>query len=112
MRKHFKSRFPAFNIPHRNEAAVTDTIFSDTPAIDSGVTTANIFVGKDSLVPDMCPMHSLKQFVNTFEDIIRFSGAMSKLISEYAQVEISNKVEDILRMYHSSSWHSEPYHQN
>ena len=37
---------------------------------------------------------------------------MSKLISDYAQVEISNKVKDILRMYYSSSWHSEPYHQN
>ena len=37
---------------------------------------------------------------------------MSKLISDYAQVEISNKVKDILRMYHSCSWHSEPYHQN
>ena len=32
---------------------------------------------------------------------------MSKLISDYAQLEISNKVKDILRMYHSSSWHSE-----
>ena len=31
---------------------------------------------------------------------------------DIAQLEISNKVRDILRMYHSSSWHSEPYHQN
>ena len=37
---------------------------------------------------------------------------MTKLISDYAKVEISNKVKDILRMYHSSSWNSEPYHQN
>ena len=37
---------------------------------------------------------------------------MTKLISDYAKVEISNKVKDILRMYHSSSWSSEPYHQN
>ena len=37
---------------------------------------------------------------------------MTKLISDYAQVEISNRVKDILRTYHSSSWHSEPYHQN
>ena len=37
---------------------------------------------------------------------------MTKLISDYAKVEISNKVNDILRMYHSSSWNSEPYHQN
>ena len=34
MRKHFKSQFPAFNIPRRNEAVATDTIFSDTPAIE------------------------------------------------------------------------------
>ena len=37
---------------------------------------------------------------------------MTKLISDYAKVEISNKVNDILRMYHSSSWNSEPYHQH
>ena len=34
------------------------------------------------------------------------------VISDYAKVEISNKVKDILRMYHSSIWNSEPYHQN
>ena len=73
---------------------------------------AQRFVGKDSLVSDVYPMHSSKQFVNTFEDNISFRGAMSKLIIDYTQVEISNKVKDILRMYHSSSWHSEPYHQN
>ena len=104
MRKYFKSRFPAFNIPCRNEAAVTDTNFSDTPAIESGVTMGQIFVGKDSLVSDVYPMHSSKQFVNTLEDNIRFRRAMSKLISDYAQVEIFNKIKDILRMYHSSSW--------
>ena len=43
---------------------------------------------------------------------IRFWRAISKLISDYAQDEISNKAKDILRMYHSCSWHSEPYHQN
>ena len=37
---------------------------------------------------------------------------MSKLVHDYAQVEISSMVKDILRMYHSSSWPSEPYHQN
>ena len=46
MRIHFKSRFPAFNIPCRNEAVATDTVFSDTPVIDSGVPIAQIFIGK------------------------------------------------------------------
>ena len=55
MRKHFKSRFPAFNIPRRSEEVATDTIFSDTPAIDSGVTMAQIFVGKRTLVTDVYP---------------------------------------------------------
>ena len=112
MRKHFKSRFPAFNLPRRSEEVATDTIFSDTPAIDSGVTMAQIFVGKRTLVTDVYPLKSQKQFDNTLEDNIRFRGAMTKLISDYAKVEISNKVKDILRMYHSSSWNSEPYHQN
>ena len=112
MRKHFKSRFPVFNIPRRSEEVATDTIFSDTPAIDSGTTMAQIYVGKGPLVTDVYPLKSQKQFVNTLEDNIRFRGAMTKLISDYAKVEISNKVQDILRMYHSSSWNSEPYHQN
>ena len=107
MRKHFISWLRAFNIPRRNEAVATDTIFSDTPAIDSGVMMAQIFVGKDSLVSGVYHMQSSKQLVNTLEGNIRFKGAMSKLISDYAQVEISNKVKDILRMYHSSSWYSE-----
>ena len=80
MRKHFKSRFPAFNIPRRSEEVATDTIFSDTPAIDSGVTMAQIFVGKRTLVTDVYPLKSQKQFVNTLEDNIRFRGAMTKLI--------------------------------
>ena len=112
MRKHFKSRFPAFNIPRRSEEVATDTIFSDTPAIDSGVTMAQSFVGKRNLVTDVYPLKSQNQFVNTLEDNIRFRGAMTKLISDYAKVEISDKVKDILRMYHSSSWNSEPNHQN
>ena len=73
---------------------------------------AQSFVGKRTLVTDVYPLKSQKQFVNTLEDNIRFRGAMTKLISDYAKVEISNKVKDILRMYHSSSRNSEPFHQN
>ena len=37
---------------------------------------------------------------------------MDKLLSDSAKTEISNKVMDILRAYHISNWHSEPYLQN
>ena len=33
IKKHFKSRNPVFNIPRCSEAVATDTIFSDTPAV-------------------------------------------------------------------------------
>ena len=112
MKRHLKSRNPALTVPRRHEAVATDTAFSDTPAVDSGVKQAQVFVGRDTLVADAYPMKSGKQFVNTIEDNIRRRGAMDKLLSDSAKTEISNKLMDILRAYHISNWHSEPYHQN
>ena len=112
MKKHLKSRNPALNIPRRHEPVATDTVFSDTTAVDSSVKQAQVFVGSDTLVADAYPMRSGKQFVNTFEDNIRRRGPMDKLLSDSAKTEISNNVMDILRAYHISNWHSEPYHQN
>ena len=106
-----KSRNPALNIPRRHEPVASDTVFSDTPAVDSGVKQAQLFVGRDTLVADAYPMKSGKQFVNTLEYNIRRRGAMDKLLSDSAKTEISNKVMDILRAYHISSWHSELYPQ-
>ena len=37
---------------------------------------------------------------------------MDKLLSDSSKTEISNNIMDILRAYHISNWHSEPYHQN
>ena len=112
MKKHLKSRNPALNIPRRHEGVTTDTVFSYTPAVDSGVKQAQASVGRDTLVADAYPMKSGKQFVNTLEDNIRRRGAMDKLLGDSAKTEISNKVMDIHRAYHIPNWHSELYHQN
>ena len=109
MKRHLKSRNPALNIPRRHEPVATDTNFSDTPRVDRGVKQAQVFVSSDTEVADAYPMTSGKQFV---EDNIRMRGAMDKLLSDSAKTEISNKVMDILRAYHISNWHYEPYHQN
>ena len=103
MKRHLKSRNPAFNVPRRHEPVAADTIFSYTPAVDSGVTQAQVFVGRDSLVADVYPMKSGKQFVNTLEDNIRRRGAMDKLLSDSAKTEISKNVMDILRAYQISN---------
>ena len=104
MKKHMKSRNPALNIPRRHEPVVTDTAFSDTSAVDSGVTQVQVFVGRDTLVADAYPMKSGKQFVNTLDGNIRRRGAMDMLLSDSAKTEISNKVMDILRAYHISNF--------
>ena len=97
LRKRYLSPNPALNVFRRSESVATDTIFSDTPAVDSGVTSAQFFVVCESMVCDVYPMKTIKQFVNTLEDNIRDRGAINQLISDSAQVEISNKVQDILR---------------
>ena len=97
IKKHFKSRNPVFNIPRRSEAVATDTIFSDTPAVDDGSTMAQFFCGHDTLVYDAYGIKSTKQFINTLSDNIRKRGAMDTLISDGGKHEISKRVTDLLR---------------
>jgi hypothetical protein len=52
-------------VKHRNEPVATNTVFSDTPAVDSGVTCAQLFVGRESMVADLYGMKTDKVFVNT-----------------------------------------------
>ena len=68
MKRHLKRKNPA---PRRHESVAIDTISSDTPAVDSGVKQAQVFVERDSLVADVYPMKSGIQFVNTLEDNIK-----------------------------------------
>jgi hypothetical protein len=64
-KKHWRSSFPACNVKRRNEAVATDTVFIDTLAVDSGVTAAQIFVGRESLVADVYGLKTDKEFVNS-----------------------------------------------
>jgi hypothetical protein len=63
--KHFKSRFPALNVHRRNEPVATDTIFSETPAVDNGSTCAQIFVGTESLVTNSLTANLLPRWKMT-----------------------------------------------
>jgi len=90
----------------------TDTIYSDTPAVDCGVTAAQYFVGRKTLVADAYPLRRDRDFINALEDNVRERGAMDTLISDRAQVEISKKVQDFLHSLIIGSYQSEPYHQH
>ena len=106
IKKHFKSR----NIPGRSEAVATDTIFSDTPAVDDGSTMAQFFCGRATLVCDADGIKSTKQLINTLSDKIRKRGAIDTLISDGGKYEISKRVTDLLRSLFIQDYQSEPYH--
>ena len=112
LKKHLKSRSPALNVPRRHEAIATDTVYADTPAVDSGLIQAQRFVWKEFLVSNIYPMRCGKQFVNTLEESIFRRSAMDKFINDSTKTEVSQKVQDILRAYNISDWQSEPHHQN
>ena len=82
LRKWYKSNFPTLNIYRRDELAATSTIYLDTPAVDSGATTAQVFVGLESLVTNVYAIKTDRQFINTLEDQIQTWGAPTNLISD------------------------------
>jgi hypothetical protein len=112
LRKCFKASNPATNVPRRDEPMATDTIQSDTPAINGGEKYAQFFVGVRSLLSDAHGMKSLASFPGVLTNQIVDHGAPTKLISDSAKVETSMAVRDILCTYGISSWQSEPYHQH
>ena len=111
LKRTFKSPNPALNVTRRNEPVACDIVYADTPAVHDGSTSAVIFVGVNTQVTDVYGIKTDKQFVNTLEDNILQRGAPNKLISDRAQVLISNKIVDILRTLCISSWQSEPHQQ-
>jgi hypothetical protein len=112
LKKRYKSPNPALNVRPRDEPVATNTIYSDTPAIDCGITSAQLFVGTKTHTADVYPIKSDKQFVNTLLDNITQRGTPTKLISNRAQVEISEHVKQVLRPLHISTWQSKPHQQH
>jgi hypothetical protein len=90
LKKWYKSPNPALNVHPHDKPVATDTIYSDTPAIDCGVTSAQLFVGTKTHTADVYPIN----------------------ISNRAQVEISEHVKQVLWPLHISTWQSEPHQQH
>ena len=112
LKKHYRSPNPAVNVHRRNEDLATDTVFSDTPAVDGGHTAAQFYVGLSTHVVDIYPLKSESQFVNSLEDVIRERGAPNRLVSDSANVETKGRALDILRALYIGNWQSEPHQQH
>ena len=105
---HSKSPNPILNIPRRQEDVATDTIYSNTPAVDNGSTAAQFYIGMKSKYRTVRPCgNSDAQFTQTLMDEIRSLGAMNRLISDKAKAQVSEAALDILRKLAIDDWHNE-----
>ena len=74
MKKRFKLPSPGANIIRRREPDATDMVYSDTPAHDSGVENAHIFVGTESKITDVFGARdaTAQTFLECLQDRVRF----------------------------------------
>ena len=102
------------NIKRQYDQVTVGAVCSDTQSAMYGSTYALIFVGANTLATDTCGMKSDKQFFNTLEENTSKRGSTGKFISDSAQSEVSNRVEDVLCALFIDDWKSEPcfQHQN
>ena len=118
LRKHYKTRFPAANIPRLNETVATDTLFADIPAHDDGIlghggsTMVQLYCGCTSHITAVFPMKTDHEMASTFEDFIRSYGAPNALFNDNAKSQIGKAVAEILRMYAIKDFQCEPHHQH
>ena len=111
IKSHYKSPHPALNIPRRDEDLASDTIFSDTPAVDGGQTMAQAYIGCTTHSYHVYPMQREKDFLHTLQDCVVEHGAPNRLLTDNAQAEKSQKVHDYLRTMLIGRWFSEAHKQ-
>ena len=112
LRQQVQSSNPALNIPRRNEDVATDTLCSNTPAVDDGSTACQFFIGRISKFRTVVPLgKSDKNYPLALMEVIRKYGAMNRIISDGAKAELSSRVKDICRTLIIGDWQSEPEQQ-
>jgi hypothetical protein len=79
-----------------NEPVATDTVFSDTPEVHSGITATQNLVHRDKLVANVYGLQPIKEFVNTLEYNVQEQGLMEKLTSDCAKAANINRAKHTL----------------
>ena len=112
IKHHFKPRNPVFSIPRCSEDVGTDTIFSETPAVDDGSTMTKFFYGHDTFACDTYGIKSTKQFISTLSSNTRKWGAMITPTRDGGTYDISKGVTNLPHSLFIQDFKSEPYHQH
>ena len=91
-----------------------DSVFSDTPAVATGETVAQIIAARRS---KFTTIHGMKgttedDILGAFQDRVRWHGAPEEVGSDDAAVYKGHRFTNYCRDLYISLWQSEAYHQN
>jgi hypothetical protein len=100
LKKRYKSLNPVLNMHPHDEQVATNTIYSDTLAIDCCITSAQLFVGSRTHTADVYPIKSNIQFVNTLLNNITQHGAPTKLIRTTHRLRLVNMSSRFFALTH------------
>ena len=110
--KHYSSPHPGANVPRIYDDFLTDTICSDTPAIDGGETLSQCFFGNKSKFNHGEKIKTTKYYLKALQDCLRKWGAPDRVLCDHAQYQSSNRVLDYLRLPRIGLWQSEAKYQH
>ena len=110
--KRWKSPNPAMNVFRLQDDILTDKIHSNTPAIDGGFKTAQIFFGRKSHIIHPEIISKRKSFLRCIQNFVRTWGAPFQIIADHIRYHESFQVLDYLRILWIKLWFSEAYYQH
>ena len=110
--KRWHSPNPAMNVFRINNNLLTDKVYSDTAAMDSGHTEAQIFFGRQSHIIHVEPISKEHPFLSCLQNFVRKWGAPRQLLGDHAGNQSSSKVMDYLCILWIGFWCSEAYYQH
>ena len=96
----------------------SDTIFSDTPAMDDGIkghggcTVGQLYGGLVSRFMKFYPMRSKADVAKTYADFLRKIGAPLALHTDCAKENDCEDMRNLHRLYGTNHFFSEPYYQH
>ena len=110
--KRWKTTNPAMNVNRFHDDVMTDTIYSDTKAIEGGYQAAQIFFGRTSHIIHIDYINEKRNFLKCFQGFVQKWGAPRRLLGDSAGNQHSHQTQDYLRMMWIGFWQSEPYYQH
>ena len=121
LQRRYKSPSPAMNAFRLNDDVMTDAIFSETPSVDGGQTSAQVFFGALSRIGAAYLMRSpigktksTVGFLAALQDFVCQWGCPKRLLSDHAGNQSSTSVRNYLRDMYIPWWQTEAHkqHQN